>query len=59
MARCNAFDMSFRDPDHRFNEQRVNEQCPGFPNARLARLRERFAAPADAVRPYIEVLGDD
>eukprot|EP00969_Alexandrium_andersonii_P063000 2774955-Alexandrium_andersonii.AAC.1 len=59
MVRCNAFNLSFRDPDHRFNADRVDEQCPGFLAALRARLRERFATPADALQPYIELLDDD
>eukprot|EP00969_Alexandrium_andersonii_P299987 13261613-Alexandrium_andersonii.AAC.1 len=59
MTRCNAFNLSFRDPDHRFNEDRVKEQRPGFLVALRARLSERFATPADALQPYIELLDDD
>eukprot|EP00969_Alexandrium_andersonii_P272214 12031332-Alexandrium_andersonii.AAC.1 len=59
MTRCNAFNLSFRDPDHCFNEDRVNEQCPGFLAVLRARLRERFATPADALQLDIELLDDD
>eukprot|EP00969_Alexandrium_andersonii_P230175 10165352-Alexandrium_andersonii.AAC.1 len=58
MTRCNAFNLSSRNPDHCFNADRVDQQCPGFLAALRARLREPFATPADTLQPYIELLAD-
>eukprot|EP00969_Alexandrium_andersonii_P079638 3511259-Alexandrium_andersonii.AAC.1 len=48
MTRCNAFSLSFRSRDHSFDADRIESQRPGFLAALRARLRERYATPADA-----------
>eukprot|EP00969_Alexandrium_andersonii_P005385 233745-Alexandrium_andersonii.AAC.1 len=59
MTRCNADDLSFRDKNNRFDEQRVNRERHGFLDALLERLHQDFPGPADAHRPFIEMLEDD
>eukprot|EP00969_Alexandrium_andersonii_P259909 11492347-Alexandrium_andersonii.AAC.1 len=33
MTRTNAHSLSFRNPDHSFDADRIEAQCPGFLNA--------------------------
>eukprot|EP00969_Alexandrium_andersonii_P231556 10225704-Alexandrium_andersonii.AAC.1 len=40
MTRTNAFSLSFRNPDHSFDADRIEAQCPGFLDALRAQLRE-------------------
>eukprot|EP00969_Alexandrium_andersonii_P223239 9859780-Alexandrium_andersonii.AAC.1 len=59
MTRCNAFNLSLRSPDHSFDADRIDQQCLGFLAALRARLRARYATPADALQPYQRLLDDD
>eukprot|EP00969_Alexandrium_andersonii_P099171 4373886-Alexandrium_andersonii.AAC.1 len=59
MARCNNFDVAFRGENGRFDDNRVRQECPGFEDWLRARVRREFPEPADAGRPFVEMLEDD
>eukprot|EP00969_Alexandrium_andersonii_P044443 1950500-Alexandrium_andersonii.AAC.1 len=59
MTRCDAFSLSFHSPGRSFDADRIDQQCPGFLAALRARLRARYASPADALQPFQRLLGDD